>query len=243
MVIRQPIPQLTPLLWNRRRTETDEGTLRVTVRTIIATTLVASLLTACGEKDVILPGERLDIRDGMAGQSVGTTNGSMPIGLPAAQANADWTHRNGGPDHHISHPALSGALRQVFSVNIGEGDSRRARITADPVVAGGRVCTLDARSNVQATSTGGAVLWTQDVTPASDAQTDASGGGIATNGSVVFVTTGFGRLSALDAATGGVLWTQELNAPGGSALRWSWTRSIAMWPCGGGSWRRGERRF
>ncbi len=189
----------------------------MTVRTIIGATVVLTLLASCGEKDVILPGERLDIRDGMAGQTFGTANGTQPISLPAASANADWTHRNGGPDHQITHPALPGALNQVFAVSIGEGDSRRARITADPVVAGGRIFTLDARSNVQATSTAGAVLWTQDVTPASDAQTDASGGGIATNGSVVFVTTGFGRLSALDAATGAVLWTQELNAPGGSA--------------------------
>uniref|UniRef100_A0AAN0M6J3 Uncharacterized protein n=1 Tax=Yoonia rhodophyticola TaxID=3137370 RepID=A0AAN0M6J3_9RHOB len=31
---------------------------------------------------------------------------------------------------------------------IGEGDSRRARITADPVVAGGVIYTLDARATV-----------------------------------------------------------------------------------------------
>lgn len=189
----------------------------MTVRMIIGTGVILSLLAACGEKDVILPGERLDIRDGLAGQEFQTSNTVRPIGLPATVANSDWTHRNGGPDHQINHPALPGALQQVFAVNIGEGNSRRARITADPVVAGGRVFTLDARSRVQATSTGGAVLWTRDVRPSSSEATDASGGGIATNGSTVFVTTGFGQLTALDAATGAVLWTQELNAAGGSA--------------------------
>jgi outer membrane protein assembly factor BamB len=176
-----------------------------------------SLVAACGERDVILPGDRLDIRDGLAGQDVNATNIAQPISLPAAVANADWTHRNGGPDHQITHPALPGSLQQVFAVSIGEGNSRRARITADPVVAGGRIFTLDARSQVQATSTGGAVLWTQDVRPSSADPTDASGGGIATNGETVFVTTGFGRLTALDAATGTVRWTQDLAASGGSA--------------------------
>ncbi len=189
----------------------------MSARIIIGTTLSLFLLAACGERDVILPGERLDIRDGLAGQELVSANSARPIALPATVTNADWTHRNGGPDHQITHPALPTALQQVFAVPIGEGNSRRARITADPVVAGGRIFTLDARSRVQATSTAGQVLWIQDVRPATSEATDASGGGISTNGRVVFVTTGFGALSALDAATGAVLWTQELGAAGGSA--------------------------
>ena len=80
------------------------------------------------------------------------------IALPAAQANADWTHRGGGPDHGLGHVALGGSLRPLFSVPIGEGSSRRARITGEPVVAGGRVFTLDARDTVTAFSTAGQAL-------------------------------------------------------------------------------------
>ncbi len=176
--------------------------------------LALALLAACGEPEVILPGERLDLRDGMAGQQMDFANIPAPIALPAQVANADWTHRNGGPEHRITHPALPGTLAPAFSVSIGEGDSRGARITADPVVAGGRIFTLDARSMVQATSTSGQVLWTRDITPERAGPNDASGGGIATDGATVYVTTGFGRLTALDAATGAVRWVQELDAPG-----------------------------
>lgn len=189
----------------------------MTHRPIIAATLAMGLLAACAPREVILPGERLDLRAGMAGAAMPDSNSARPISLPVPQVNDEWTHRGGGPDHQITHPALGPALTQIFAVNIGEGDSRRARITADPVVAGGRIYTLDARAGVAATSLSGQLLWTRDVTPETDGRNDASGGGIAVAGNKVFVTTGFGRLSALDAATGAVIWVQDLDAPGGSA--------------------------
>ena len=50
-----------------------------------------------------------------------------------------------------------------------------------------------------------------------DARTDASGGGLSTDGATVYVSTGYGRLTALDAATGEARWTQDLDAPGSSS--------------------------
>jgi len=184
----------------------------VTAKTIYTVGLLASLMLGCGEVDVILPGEKESIRDVAA-----FVNQTVPVTLGAPRVNADWTHRNGGPDHRISHPALAGTLTQIFAVNIGKGDSRRARITAEPVVAGGVVYTLDARAGVVATTVSGAPVWATDVTPRVDNATDASGGGLSVGGGRVFVTTGFGELTTLDAATGQVLWTQDLDAPGTSA--------------------------
>lgn len=187
------------------------------IRAFTATAIGLALLAGCGERDIRLPGERLDIRDGMAGVQDAGENLVLPVSLPAPQANADWTHRNGDADHRLSHPALGPSLTLQFVADIGEGDSRRARITADPVVAGGRVFAMDARSLVTAVSPTGAVLWTADVAPRTDNREDASGGGLATDGTRVFVTTGYGRLHALDAATGAELWVQDLNAPGAAA--------------------------
>ncbi|TNC73454.1 PQQ-like beta-propeller repeat protein [Rubellimicrobium roseum] len=181
-------------------------------------TLVAALgLSACGPgPDTILPGERLPLRAGTFANAVPVA-APRGIALPPATVNADWTHRNGGPSHNVGHPELPGALTLAFSTPIGEGDSRRARITAEPVIAGGRVFTLDARATVSAFSTGGQPLWTREVVPAADSRTDASGGGVATDGATVYVSTGFGRLQALDAATGELRWTQDLDAPGSAA--------------------------
>ena len=175
-----------------------------------------TLLAACGEDDVILPGERFDIR----AQEV-EVNQALPISLPAVQSNANWTHRNGSPSHAITHPALGADLSQVFAVNIGEGDSDGARITAEPVVAGGVIYTLDARARVTATNTAGATVWTRDLTPRTDNAGDASGGGLSVGGGQVYVTTGFGEITALNAASGAVAWVQDLDAPvnAGATLR------------------------
>ena len=171
-----------------------------------------AVLVACGERELILPGDRQDIRD----QAV-FANQVAPISLPAAQANAQWGHRNGTPSHSITHPALGRDLQPVFVAEIGEGDSRRARITSHPVVAGGVVYTIDAMARVTATTLDGAMLWSRDLTPAGGDRGDASGGGISVSGGQLYVTTGYGEISALDAASGAPLWVQDLDAPANAA--------------------------
>lgn len=184
----------------------------MTSRASIAAALSLVVLAACGDDDVILPGDRFDIR----AQTV-FENQVLPVSLPAARINADWGHRNGSPSHSITHPALGADLRPLFVADIGEGDSKSARITSHPVVANGVVYTVDARALVTATTVGGANLWTRDLTPTRDNAADASGGGISVGGGQVYVTTGFGEITALDAATGAEIWTQDLDAPANAA--------------------------
>lgn len=190
------------------------------VASIFGALAVVALLAGCGGgPDIVLPGERLDIRDGMASGDAAAeaTDSRQPISLPAQQQIATWTHRAGSPTHLAPHASLNDGLSLAFSARIGEGNGRRARITADPVSDGARVFTLDARAQVTATSLSGATLWSRDLTPVSDNARDASGGGLAVSGGQLFVTTGFGELTALDAESGAELWSQDLNAPGGSA--------------------------
>jgi outer membrane protein assembly factor BamB len=181
--------------------------LIVTLKVTFAA-LSLAFLAACGEQDVILPGDRSDVRE----QPV-FANQIAPLALPAAQANLQWGHRNGNPSHSITHPALGANLSPVFVAEIGEGDSRRARITSHPVVSGGVVYTIDARARVTATTVNGGALWTRDLTPAGADRGDASGGGISVSGDQVYVSTGYGEISALNAATGAVAWVQDLDAP------------------------------
>ena len=201
---------------------------------IFAGAAIAALVAGCGQKEEILPGKRLDLRtpldqaataeDTNADSAVvqdGPVNRAVPIKLPAPVNHAQWTHRYGTPEHRITHPALAASLSHVWNVSIGAGDSRKYRITADPVVAAGRVFTLDAQATVMAHSTSGAKIWSRDITPVTDREGDASGGGLAVEGNTLFVTSGFGELAALDAATGAEKWVQKLDAPatGSPAVR------------------------
>ncbi|PRX37888.1 Outer membrane protein assembly factor BamB, contains PQQ-like beta-propeller repeat [Meinhardsimonia xiamenensis] len=173
---------------------------------------VAALLAlaACGQGEDILPGERLNIRPELAEAA---PIGAMPFSAPAPEVNRAWSQRGGNAAHHQEHLALARELTRLWSADIGAGNSRKHRITAQPVVAGGRIYTLDARATVTATTSAGETLWQADLTPPSDRAGDASGGGLAVSGDTVFATSGFGRLVALDAATGAQRWVQELEAP------------------------------
>lgn len=186
------------------------------------------LLAACGDREVILEGQRFGLRvplEASAGAETGATvalppelsgervNESRPVSLPAPVANADWTHRAGSPSHLMPHLALSAAPQRVWTANIGAGDSRRQKITAAPVVAGGRIFVMDAANQVSAVSTTGEVLWSADATLPGERAQSASGGGLGYGEGRLFVTTGFGELIALDPATGAVQWRQRFEAP------------------------------
>ena len=182
----------------------------------------ALVLSACNERQTFLPGPREDVRSvlqtpelaaPLEGEAA-SENISLPIALGPTSNNANWTHQTGTPRYRVSHPALRGGPQLAWAADIGDGDSRKFRITADPVVSGGRVFTLDSGAQVTATSTSGETLWTRDLTPASDRQGQASGGGLAVEGDTLYVSVGYGVLAALDTGTGAEKWTQNLDASG-----------------------------
>ena len=182
-------------------------------------------LAGCGDREIILPGERLDplaviSADGPAVEGAAGITGTA-LSLSAPVTNGEWTHRGGNAAHAPGHLALGAGGTALWSASIGQGETRRHRITADPVVAAGRVFTLDSRARVTATALNGGRAWSTDVTPALENVDSASGGGLAYEGGRVFVTTGFGELVALDAASGAVLWRQRVEASigGGPAVQ------------------------
>jgi len=199
-----------------RRISRNEETA-MTRLPLIAALAGLTALTACGQRDKALPGERLDPRavlsaDGPAvmGKPGPTTTA---LSLPAVRANADWPQRAGSASHASGNMALGAGTNRVWSAPIGSASDRRHRITADPVVAGGIVYTLDSLSTVTATTTGGGRVWSTGLRPARESGDSVSGGGLAYEGGRVFATTGYGELVALDARTGGVAWRQRVNAP------------------------------
>ncbi len=182
-------------------------------RTALTAVLAATtLLAGCAQQEVILPGERLTLRGDAP--AVAPENQVAPISLPAAQNLTAWPQSQANISNNPGHLSVSFPLEPLFEVSIGAGEDRKHRITAQPVVADNRIFTLDAQATVQATAPDGRVLWRRDLTPIRDKADQASGGGLAADGNVIYASSGFGSLTALDIATGRVLWKQELNAGG-----------------------------
>jgi outer membrane protein assembly factor BamB len=188
----------------------------------VASLALVALLAGCAEKEVILPGERFDIRTPLdasmptEGQPAPSQpiaeNRSVPISLPKPVVNAEWTHRGSNVRHLAPHAAIAAQPVLIWSAPIGEGNSQRSRIATTPVAADGRVFTLDSAANVTATSTGGGTLWQVSLVPPTDDGAKASGGGLALGAGKLFVTTVYGELVALDPASGGVVWRQRFNS-------------------------------
>lgn len=200
------------------------GTVKRRVLVAISGLAVATALAGC-ERELILEGERFPVRADLEasipveGQpapvapSIRPENRSEPISLPAAVANADWSQRGGGANHQQPHGALSAAPQRAWTVNIGAGNSRKNRVSAAPVVADGRVFTMDSAAVVQATGLNGAVQWSTDLTAEFDRGGEVSGGGLAAAGARVYAATAYGELVALDAANGAVIWRQRVDSP------------------------------
>lgn len=175
---------------------------------------LAALAAACSKPEEILPGERIAVRDTVSGfTEPRPENQARAVSLPAVTANADWAQPGGNAAHRAANPALGRQLTQIWSAQIGEGDGSRRRITAEPVVAGGRVFTLDAAMQAAATSTSGQVIWRQNLVPPSARSDTRSGGGVAYADGRVYVTTAYGELVALDAGSGRILWRHRFDAP------------------------------
>lgn len=184
-------------------------------------TLMVLALAGC-EREVILPGERFDTRTALeatlpgegglaAASNPADTDAARPISLPAPTRLGDWPSRGYNTVNRLPHATLSANPAEVWVADIGAGNTRRNRIAADPVAAGGLVFTIDADAQLQATSiSSGAPAWITSLVPDFDRGGNASGGGLAVVGDRLFATTPYGELIALEASTGAVLWRQRL---------------------------------
>ena len=185
--------------------------LRIT--TITAGLLGLTMLSACSEPEVILPGERFGTREVLqnGGPAEATPpNTSRVLSLAASTVNAGWAQSPVSPFARVDNAALNRALTPVFSVDIGAGDGRRQRINVDPVVSGGRIYTMDSEHLVSAVSSAGQILWQKSMVPARERSGQAQGGGLAVADGRLYVASGYGRLTALDAASGAEIWEQRL---------------------------------
>ena len=106
---------------------------RGTARLVGGALCALMLLSACAEDEVYLPGKREPIRSVLQDPDLAAPlegeerqpNTSRAIALGGTSNNASWTHSIGTPKYRTSHPALRAAVQQVWTADIGAGDSRK----------------------------------------------------------------------------------------------------------------------
>lgn len=149
------------------------------------------------------------------------------VTTPPSYKNISWPEPGGEADHTLHHLSAPLAFETVWKTDIGAASSKRAELTAPPVVADNKVFVTDARARVTAYDINtGKQAWRAELAPKikqrfrireifsrpKPAQI-GFGGGVAYDGGRVFVTSGFGFVAALDASTGEEQWRYKTDAP------------------------------
>ena len=184
--------------------------------------LIAAMVAASGcsvlkhkTKKTPVLGERIPVLTTESDAALDPAIASAPMTLPAAVANTDWAQSGGNASKSMGQLALGTALGNVFTVQAGRGSSLTARLASPPIVANGRVYTIDTLGAVRAFDAQTGALYWASQTPYDERNNTPSlyGGGIAYDNGRIFATNGVGWVSALAEGTGGILWKVRPGGP------------------------------
>lgn len=191
------------------------------MRRVLALSLLAITLTGCGggagylldfRKDVVITGKREPVLGTEGTDEV--TKPAEPLVVPPQQANASWAQPGGNPSHSLQHVALAAAPKKLFSSDAGEGSDSNGRLTAPPIVDGGRAFVIDTEATVSAfDANSGKRLWRVSLVPEKEETEGAYGGGLASDGQRIYAVTAFGEAIALSPADGKPIWRKKLDSP------------------------------
>jgi len=162
------------------------------------------------------------------------------IVLPPAYVNTDWPQQGGNTAHVVQHTAASGSLSKVWSKDIGDGSGRKGRVLSPPVIANGKIYSVDGSNRVVALDEAtGNKLWSYKVKAEERQRTregragivervkdplsffsegrgvdkESVGGGVAYADGKVYVTSGLGKIAAINAETGEEIWGTQILSP------------------------------
>ena len=189
------------------------------LKTFTAALIAASLVSGCsllgkGKKATPTVGDRVSVLVNELEMSVDDDTAALPMVLPDAVANADWAQSGGNPSKSMGQVALGTALGHAWTASVGQGTGKAARLGGGPVVAAGKLFTIDTTSTVRAfNAVTGQALWSAQFGTEKGDSASLFGGGVAADGTRVYATNGLGHVAALDAATGAIVWTVQPAGP------------------------------
>jgi len=163
-----------------------------------------------GADEPPLPGERVSVMLLERELSADPSLADLPVELPPPLRNDSWPQNGGVPTHAMHHLDAADQLDLAWRVDIGAGASDDGQLLARPVVAEGRVFTMDAEGTIRAFGAdSGAPIWASP-----QEETDGLiGGGLAYANGWLFATLSSGEVLGLDAGSGTEMWRQSLLLP------------------------------
>ncbi len=161
-----------------------------------------------------IPGERISVLSYEGRLTADPRISDLKVTLPKPYENKGWPEAGGDLDHVMQHLELASNPKIAWEAKIGKGSGGVERLIASPVVANGIVYTLDANNTVEARhASDGKRLWKTTLRKKGEKKESGIGGGVSYHDGVLYVTSGFGFVSAVDAKSGKEIWRKETGVP------------------------------
>ena len=162
-----------------------------------------------------LPGERISVLALQSTVQPDIDLSDQRVVLPEPEPMVDWPQNGGFPSHALHHVGLENdVLEQDWSVSIGDGSMDDNLLLNQAIIARGVIFTIDASAEVRAfAATSGKEIWSIELAPEDEEDSTLLGGGLAYEKGIIYATTGFAEVIAIDAPSATVLWRQQVSAP------------------------------
>ena len=175
--------------------------------------VVGLTLSACSEKEVILPGERIAITSAGPGYLLEPDASAASEGALAgeAQENSRFETPGFSDNHAGGNFAADLPLTAAYHIDVGI-DADIGTELAQPVAGDGRIFTIMPLGDLRATSiSDGKPVWRMDIDTSSDKTQVSISGGLGLEGDVLYAHAGKEYLFALNAATGEEIWSTKFD--------------------------------
>ncbi len=184
--------------------------------TLVGCVLAVALVSACSGDKVLPKGTRVSV---LAPVSAIKPDVALSVGrikVPSAEINSAWTQVGYNAQHLQKNFKGSTNFVEQWSADFGKGESKREFLISKPLSNGDMVYTLDASGIISAFNIkDGKEVWSLKLQAKNENVDDMAlrGAGIAFENDVIFATTGYGDVYAVNAKTQKILWRQSLNTP------------------------------
>ncbi len=160
-----------------------------------------------------LPGERISVLLHERAVKPDPNLDGREVLLPPPAPNLNWPQAGGFANHAMHHIEVAQNLSKAWRTSVGAGSDDSERIVAQPIVADGKIFTVDSENMVSAFNADtGEKIWEQELTPEHEDDGHISGGLAYDNGRL-YVATGFALLFGIEAKTGKTIWVSKTDAP------------------------------
>jgi len=165
-----------------------------------------------GKKTPVL-GERVPILMSENDITSDKSLANVDVIVPEAAVNEDWTQPGGNAAKSMGSLALSATPSRLWEKQVTK-TSKKERLGASPVIAGGKLYVMDTDGQVHALdAASGNTLWTAPTVKADGNKTARFGGGVSVSGEHLYAANGLGDVVALKIADGSEVWRKRPGGP------------------------------